>query len=49
MGLFVAEFARIPMGGQREIVGILANSATAIRNAQFQRRETVLEMQRRSR
>ena len=36
MGLFVAEFARIPMGRQREIVGILANSATAIRNAQLQ-------------
>jgi hypothetical protein len=34
-GFFVAEFARIPLGSQREIVGILANFATTIRNAQL--------------
>jgi hypothetical protein len=36
MGPFVAKFARIPIGRQHEIVGILANSATTIRNPQLE-------------
>ena len=42
MGLFVAEFAGIPLGSQCEIFGILANSATTIGTAQLENLRDVI-------